>query len=86
MEETHVPEVEYDVEWIAKLESLTHEQIMEAVASVGGHDFSYGARRSKDKLLEEASRLMGELRLALEAAVMEKERVGALIVSVMITA
>lgn len=48
---------------------------MEAVHDAGGHEFSYEAHRGKNKLLEEASLLDGELRRALELAVLEKRRV-----------
>lgn len=73
--------VEIDEEWKAKLDSLSREQIMDALDTVASHDFTYGARRTKDKLVEEASRLEGELRQALEAAVLEKERITTLRVS-----
>lgn len=72
-----------DEEWKARLDCLTHEEIAEAVNSVGGHEFSYGARRAKGKLLEEASRLEGELRLALQSAVLEKEHIANMTVSSM---
>lgn len=72
-----------DEEWKARLDYLTHEQIMEAASMVGGHEFSYGARRAKDRLLEEASKLGGEVRLALESAVLEKERIANMMVSSM---
>lgn len=68
------PEAELDHDWIDKLRCLTREQITEAVGKAGAHHFETGALRSKDILLEEASKLEGELRQALESAVMEKQQ------------
>lgn len=57
-----------------ELEKLSREQIVDAVANVpGGHKFGYVARRRRDRLLEEASRLSGDFRVALEAAIREVE-------------
>lgn len=57
-----------------ELEKLSREQIVDAVANVpGGHKFGYVARRRRDRLLEEASRLTGDFRVALEAAIREVE-------------
>lgn len=56
------------------MKCLTRGQILEVVENAGGHDFGYEAQRTREGLLEEASGLEGELRRALEAAVLEKER------------
>lgn len=60
-------------EWKAKLHRLSREQIMGALDLVGGYDLGYLARRRKNALVEEVSRLGGEFRKALESAVFDKE-------------
>lgn len=54
---------------------------MSAVRVAGGHKFSTAAHRLKSKLIEEASKMQGDLRRVLETAVAEKEGLATVSVS-----